>query len=109
MTIYEFMLDCKKHNVRLEVDVGGLIGAALLFRRLDEYAESGAGRIVSSLPGHSTVADLTLDDARYLLEGIDRVHVGVPGQPARGPERPTAAALAALPADATFEASYFEI
>ena len=25
MTIYEFMLDCEEHGVRLEVDVGGLV------------------------------------------------------------------------------------
>ncbi len=109
MTIYEFMLDCHKHGVRLEVEVGGLANAGKLFRRLDDYAASGAGRIVERLPGHSCVADLSVGDAEYLLAGIDEVHIGLPRTPGKGPLRRTAEALSDLPADARFEATYWEV
>lgn len=109
MTIYEFFVECPEHDVRLEVPVRDLRHALELFGRLDAHADRGAGRIVERLPGHSAVEDLTLDDARHLLDGIDEVFVGRPGRPGQGPRRRTDEALAALPRDAVFEASYYEV
>ena len=109
MTIYEFFVECEEQGVRLEVPGLGLTGAIDLFRRLDDYAAVGAGRLVSRDGASSVVADLTLDDVRFLLRGVERVYVGRPRDPAQGTETPTVDALAALPADATFEASYFEM
>jgi hypothetical protein len=109
LTIYEFFIESESFKVRLEVPVGGLLHAAQLFRRLDDYAASGKGRIVSEANHPLNVEGLTLDDARYLLEGIDMVYVGTPGEPAQGDLTPTDQALQIPPDDAMFNAFYFEI
>ena len=109
MTIYEFFIQSEATGVRLEVPVQGLSHAVELFGRLDRYAESGNGRIVSE-PNHPVdVEDLTLMDARYLLEGIEAIYVGTPGKPERGDLTLTEEALAALPDETTLNASYYEV
>lgn len=109
MTIYEFFIQSAEHDVRLEVPVKGLRHAVDLFRRLDDHAAGGHGRVVVHEPGRARVADLTHDDARYLLEGIEQVYVGTAGQPERGRLVGSEGALAELPVDATLVASYYEV
>jgi hypothetical protein len=109
MTIYEFFIESVEHHVRLEVPVKGLMHAVELFRRLDDYAAAGHGRVVAAQAGHSEVADLTLADARYLLEGIEQVSVGTPGNPRPGLLVACADALAKLPGNAALVAYYYEI
>jgi hypothetical protein len=64
---------------------------------------------IELLPGHVHVAELTMENARYLLEGREEVYVGRGGEPGIGTRLPTDEALALIPADAAFEAMYFEV
>ena len=109
MTIYEFFIQCEASGVRLEVPVKGISHAIELFGRLDSYAASGKGRIVSEPNSPSDVDDLSVADARYLLEGIEMIYVGTPGEAATGDLTPTKEALALLPEETTLCAFCFEI
>ena len=109
MTIYEFFIQSEASGVRLEVPVRGLSHAVELFGRLDRYAASGKGRVVNE-PNHpSDVDDLSVADACYLLEGIEMIYVGIPGEAATGDLTPTKEALALLPEETTLRAFCFEI
>ena len=107
MTVYEFFIDCADLNSRLEVPIAGVSDAVTMFKRLDDLAANGAGRLVSEMPGHAEVAGLTLDDVRHLLHDRSELRVGPPKEPGR--LLSVDEVLLELPADARFTTFYYEV
>ena len=109
MTIYELFIENKGDNLRLEVPLQGLAHAGTFYHRLSTMADEGVGTLTDSSGAHIIVGDLTAGDVANLLEGVDNVRLGVPGEPGRGPLLSTKSALAKFSAGAPIEATYWEI
>jgi len=109
MTIYELFIENKGDNLRLEVPLHGLLHAVIFYRRLSTMADEGTGTLTDSSGAHIILDNLTAADATKLLEGVDKVWLGRPGDPGRGPSLATGPAIAQFSDGAPLEATYWEI
>jgi len=109
VTIYELFIENKADDLRLEVPLQDLHHAVTFYRRLSNMADNGTGTLTDSSGAHIILDDLSATDAAALLDGVEEVWTGRPGNPGRGPTLPTAPALANFSPGAALQATYWEI